>query len=102
MLRKEHGRALGKLGKDLDDLKAGTESLAAQARQEADRYIAEAEKKRKAAAEKLDAMRTEGRKKWEAFSRELDAAMEDLEKAFDQARSRFGGDASREEKQSAI
>ncbi len=80
---------LGKLGKEMDELKAKAGTMAGQARSEANRYIADAERKRKAASRKLDEMKVESKKKWKKFSSEVSAAMDEFEKAYEKAKSHF-------------
>lgn len=78
-----------KLGKSLDDLKARAGTMAEQARKDVDRHLADAEKKRQAAARKMEEMRTEGRKRWSAFTSELNQAMDEFERAFERAKKHF-------------
>ncbi len=80
---------LGKVGKKLDELKAKTATLSEQARNDMSRYLSEAEKKQKAASQKLETMRKKSVKKWKQFTSEVDAAMDDFETAFEKAKSHF-------------
>jgi molecular chaperone GrpE (heat shock protein) len=80
---------LGKLGKKLDELKAKTAAMGEQARNDMKGYLAEAEKKQKAASEKLESMRKKSVKKWKKFASDTDAAMDEFEKAFEKAKTHF-------------
>jgi hypothetical protein len=51
------------------------------------RHIEEAEKKQKVASRKLKEMRKESQKKWEEFIDEMNAAMDELDKAYEKAKS---------------
>jgi predicted nucleic acid-binding Zn-ribbon protein len=78
---------LRKLGRELDELKAKAATMSEQARKDMNRYIAEAEKKQKAASRKLDKMRKKSQKKWKKFTDEMSAAADEFEKAFEKAKS---------------
>lgn len=78
-----------RLGRSLDELHARAQVLAEQARRDAERSLAEAEKQRKKAGQKLEELRTESRKRWAKFSEELNAAMDEFEKAYDRAKEHF-------------
>ncbi|MGE5172394.1 MAG: hypothetical protein ACM3MD_01040 [Betaproteobacteria bacterium] len=80
---------LKKLGRQLDELKAKAAYMTEQARKDINSYMAEAEKKQKAASRKLDEIRKESVKKWKKFTAEMDAAMDDFERAYEKAKSRF-------------
>ncbi len=80
---------LKKLGRQLDELRAKAAAMTEQARKDVNSYLAEAEKKQKAASRKLDKLRKESVKKWKKFTSEMDAAMDDFERAYEKAKSRF-------------
>ncbi len=80
---------MAKLGKQLDELKSKAEAMTAQARKDVSKYLAEAEKKQKAAMRKLDEMKTESAHKWKKFTKEMNEAADDFEKAFERAKSHF-------------
>ena len=80
---------LGKLGKQLDELRTEAAAMTEQARKEADRQLAEAEKKRKAAALKLEEIRKKSEKEWKQFTAEMNEAADELEKAYEKAKSGF-------------
>ncbi len=78
-----------KLGRDLDELNARAQTMEKQTRKEIDRHLADAEKKRAAAEQKLEALQAAGKKKWDAFARDLDAALDEFEQAYERARKHF-------------
>lgn len=80
---------LGRVGKQLDEIKARTTTMTEQARKEMGQYIADAEKKQKSASHKLQKIRKESEKKWKKFVSDMDAAMDDFEKAYERAKSHF-------------
>ena len=80
---------LGKIGKQLDGLKAKTAVLTEQAGKDMKRYVSEAEKKGKAATVKLEKMRKASEKKWKKFTKGLDAAADDFEQAYEKAKGHF-------------
>jgi len=80
---------LGKLGRQLDELKAQAEIMTEQARKETNRYIADADKKQKKAFRKLDDMRKKSEQEWKKFSSEMNQALHDFEKAYERAKSHF-------------
>lgn len=80
---------LGKLGQQLDELKAKAATKSDQAGEKMKDYLAEAEKKQKAAALKLEEMRKDSKDKWEKFSAEMDKAAKDFEQAYERAKSRL-------------
>lgn len=80
---------LGKLGKQLDELKARAASKSEQAGEKMKGYLSEADKKQKAAALKLEEMKHASKDKWGKFSSELDKAAKDFEHAYEKAKSRF-------------
>lgn len=80
---------LGKLGEQLDNLKARAAAKSGQAEEKMLVYLAEAEEKRKAAALKLEEMKNTSKDKWEKFSSETEKAAKDFELAFEKAKSRF-------------
>ena len=78
-----------KIGKDLDELEAKSQSLAEKAKKEMDRHIRDAEKKRKAAGRKLEELKTEGMEKEKKLKKDLNAALDDFEEAFEKAKAHF-------------
>jgi flagellar hook-basal body complex protein FliE len=80
---------LGKLGKQVDELKAKAAAMTEQARKDIKQDLAEVEKKRESASRKLETMRKESATAWEKFSAELDKAADDFENAFKKAKERF-------------
>jgi len=80
---------LGKLGKQLDELKAKAAAMTEQARKDMNRQLAEADKKRKIASRKLEELRKKSEKEWNKFTAELDEAANDLEKAYEKAKAYF-------------
>ncbi len=80
---------LGKLGAQLDELKAKAAARSDQAGQQMKGSLAEAEKKRKAAAVKLEEMKKTSKDKWKKFSEDMDQAARDFEKAYEKAKLRF-------------
>jgi hypothetical protein len=87
--RKSMEERLAKLGKELDELQAKAGATAVQARKDMDKYLAEAEKKRKAAFRKFDQMETESARKWKKFTHEMNEAADEFEKAYERAKSHF-------------
>lgn len=77
---------LGRLGKELDELKAKAD---VKARDEMKQLLKEAEKKQDAASRKLEEMRRASQEKWRKFSSDMNKAADDFEQAFDKAKSRF-------------
>jgi hypothetical protein len=59
---------LGRLGQQLDELKAKAAEKKAQARVEMKQFLSEAEKKQGAASRKLEEMRKASKNKWQKFS----------------------------------
>ena len=80
---------LGKIGKQLDEVKTRTATMTEQTRKEMNQYLDDAEKKQKAASLKLEKIRKESTRKWKKFTSDMDAAMDDFEKAYERAKSRF-------------
>ena len=80
---------LGKLGKQLDEMKAKAAAMTEQARKDMGKYVADAEKKQKAASRKLAEMRKKSGKKWKKFASEMDAAADDFATAYERAKSHF-------------
>lgn len=80
---------LGKIGKQLDEVKTRTATVTEQTRKEMNQYLDDAEKKQKAASLKLEKIRKESTRKWKKFTSDMDAAMDDFEKAYERAKSRF-------------
>ena len=80
---------LGKLGKQLDELKAKAAAMTEQARKDINRDLAAVEKKRESASRKLEATRKESAATWKKFSADLDQAADDFENAYKKAKERF-------------
>ena len=80
---------LGKLGKQLDELRAKAAAMTEQARKDVDRQLAEAEKKQKAASRKLEEIRKKTEKEWKEFTTDMNEAADELEKAYEKAKSGF-------------
>lgn len=98
--RDQHEKSLEerfrKLGKALDELHAKAERMTKEARKEIDRYLADAEKKRKEVARKFERMKTEGKKRRDKLIDEMNKAVEEFEKAFERAKARFQQDTGQE------
>jgi len=80
---------LGKLGKQLDELKAKAAAMTAKAQKDINQDLAKAEERREAASRKLEKIRKESTATWKKFSADLDKAAEDFEKAYEKAKERF-------------
>jgi hypothetical protein len=80
---------LGKLGKQVDELRARAAAMTEQARKDVDRQLAEAEKRRHAASRKLEEIRKKSEKEWKKFTLEMNEAADELEKAYEKAKSGF-------------
>jgi Skp family chaperone for outer membrane proteins len=80
---------LSKLGKELDEMKTRASAMSEQARKDMKRYLADAERKQKAASRKLQEIRKESGEKWKKFVDEMDAAADDFAKAYERAKSHF-------------
>jgi hypothetical protein len=80
---------LAKLGRQMDEMKAKVAGMSKQARNDMKRYLADAEKKQKAASRKLRDIRKESGEKWKKFTAEMDAAADDFAKAYERAKSHF-------------
>lgn len=80
---------LGRLGRQLDELKASAAGKAEQAREEMNQLVAEAEKKQEAASRKLEEMRKASKQKWGEFTSQVNQAADDFERAYEKAKSRF-------------
>ncbi len=87
--KKSMEERLAKIGKELDKLKARAGTMAVEARKDVNKYLAEAERKQKAAMRKLDEMRTASARRWKKFTAEMDKAADEFEKAFERAKSHF-------------
>ena len=79
---------LGKIGKDLDELKASAAAKSEHAEGKMKEYLSDAEKKRKAAARKLDELGKASSDTWDKFTAEMEKAAKDFERAFTRAKSR--------------
>lgn len=79
---------LGKLGAELDELKASTATKTGQVEGKMKGYLTEAEKKRKAAARKLDELGKASSDTWEKFTADMEKAAKDFEHAFSRAKTR--------------
>jgi len=80
---------LGKLGKQLDELKAKAAAMTAEAQKDINQDLAKADERREAASRKLEKIRKESVTTWEKFSTELDQAADDFENAYKKAKERF-------------
>jgi len=80
---------LGRLGQQLDELKAKAAGKTEQARDEMKQFMVEAEKKQEAASRKLEEMRKVSKQKWQEFSSDMNKAADDFEQAYERAKSRF-------------
>ena len=80
---------LGRLGQQLDELKAKAAGKTEQAREEMKQFLVEAEKKQEAASRKLEEMRKASKNKWQKFSSDMNKAADDFEQAYEKAKSRF-------------
>jgi gas vesicle protein len=80
---------LGKLGKQLDELKAKAAAMTAEAQKDINQDLAKADERRAAASRKLEKIRKESGTTWEKFSTELDQAADDFENAYKKAKERF-------------
>lgn len=80
---------LGKLGKQLDELKAKAATKSEQAGKKIKDYLEDAEAKQKEAARKLYELKDASKDTWEKFSVEIDKAAQDFEKAYENAKSRI-------------
>ena len=79
---------LGKLGKQLDELKATAAAKSGKAEDKMKDYLAEAEKKQKAAARKLEELGKASKDTWGKFTTEMEKAAKDFERAFERAKTR--------------
>lgn len=80
---------LRKLGKQLDELKSKAAAMTKQARKELNHQLAEAEIKQKTASRKLKEIRKKSEKEWKKFTTAMNEAADDLEKAYERAKSHF-------------
>ncbi len=80
---------LGKLGRQLDELKAKAAAMTAETRKEVDHQLAEADKKRKAASHELEELQKKSEKEWKKFTTKMNEAADELEKAYERAKSSF-------------
>lgn len=79
---------LGKLGSQLDELKATTAAKSEKAEGKMKDYLAEAEKKRKVAERKLEEVGKASKDTWKKFTADMDKAAKDFEHAFQRAKTR--------------
>jgi hypothetical protein len=80
---------LGRLGQQLDELKAKAAGKTEQARVEMKQFLVEAEKKQQAASLKLEEMRKASKNMWLKFTSDMNKAADDFEQAYERAKSRF-------------
>ena len=80
---------LKKVGKQLDELQVKAGKMAQQANKDIDRQLAEATKMQKAASGKLEELRKKSEKEWKKFTTEMNQAADDVEKAYESAKSKF-------------
>ncbi|HSB32610.1 MAG TPA: hypothetical protein VLD55_13490 [Candidatus Sulfobium mesophilum] len=78
---------LGKIGKELDELKTKAADMTEETRKEVNRLIEEVEMKQKLASRKLEEMRKESQKEWKKVAGEMNAAMNELEAAYEKMKS---------------
>jgi archaellum component FlaC len=78
---------LGKIGKELDELKTKAADMTEEARKEMSQQIEEVEMKQKLASRKLGEMRKESQKEWKKVADEMNAAMNELEAAYEKMKS---------------
>ena len=75
--------------KKLDEMRAKTEKMKKEARAEMEQQMTELRKKREEAAKELEKMQSESGKAWEDIKTGLDSALDEMDKAYQQAASRF-------------
>jgi len=80
---------LGKLGKELDELKARAAAKTEQARKEMNRQLADAEKKHKTASRKLEEIRKKSEAEWKKFIAGMNEAADAMDKAYEKAKAEF-------------
>lgn len=78
---------LGKIGKELDELKTKAADMTEEARKEVNQHIEEVEMKQKLASRKLEEIRKESQKEWKKVAGEMNAAMNELEAAYEKMKS---------------
>ena len=80
---------LRELGKQLDELKVKVAEITEQTRKDVNHQLTEADKKEKAASHELEELQKKSEKEWKKFTTEMNKAADDLEKAFEHAKSRL-------------
>ncbi len=80
---------LGKLGNRIEDLKKQAEQAGAEARQEYSKQLEELRRLRERAAERLANVKAASPDAWEEIKAGVGAAMEELQQAYERARSHF-------------
>ncbi len=80
---------LRRLGKQLDELRAKAVTMSEEARNKMNHYLAEAEKKQRAAMRKLEEIQKKSEKEWKKLSADMDKAADEFEKAYERAKSHF-------------
>ncbi|HUL00907.1 MAG TPA: hypothetical protein VLX29_08640 [Nitrospirota bacterium] len=80
---------LGKLGRQLDELKAKAAVKTEEARKEMKKYLVEAEKKQKKASRELEKLRKASVAGWKKISAKMDKAADEFEDAYEKAKSRM-------------
>lgn len=82
---------LGKVGAELDELKASIERKSAKLERKMKPYVAEAERKHKQALRKLEEVRNASQETWGRFSKDMDKAAKEVEQAFKRAFDKAAG-----------
>jgi hypothetical protein len=80
---------LDKLGAKFDELKRTVDARSVKVEAKMKEHLAEAEKKRQAAALKLEELGKASTRSWKKVSAEMDKAAKDFERAFERARKRL-------------
>lgn len=86
------GAKLEQFDKELEELRAGAETIKEKSKTELNETVAALKQKQQAVRNKLEKLRSASGKAWEDAKSGVEAAMEDLEKAYKQAISRFGAE----------
>ena len=83
---------LEQFDRKLDKLQARAETIKAESKTKLNETVAALRQKQQTVREKLQALQSASGKAWEDAKAGMTAAMEDLEKAYEQAVSRFGAE----------
>ncbi len=81
---------LSALGRKLDDIQLNAAASGEKARLELADWKLEMQRKMSEMRERLDQAKTGGNEAWDDMKEGVQASLEEIEKAFKQARSRFG------------